>query len=235
MNDKVVLITGGAGNLGRSVSRAFLQAGARVAIPFYKTDHASTLDEMTAEFGDRLTTFALDLTTERGAEQAIRQVVEWGGRLDALAHLVGGYTGGLRLADTPYELWMRMVELNMTTAYLTSRFAIPQLLASGSGSLVFVSSRAAFEAGSGRSAYAATKAGVVALAKAIAEEYGPDGLRSNVIVPDTIDTEDNRRSQPDADHSRWISPEEVARVILFLASPESRAVNGAALTVYGPH
>jgi NAD(P)-dependent dehydrogenase (short-subunit alcohol dehydrogenase family) len=234
MDDRVVLVTGGAGNLGQAVTRAFLEAGGRVAVPFYKTDPASALDELSQQYGSRLYTFALDLTTERGAEQAVRQVVEWGGGLSAVAHLVGGYSGGVPLAQTPIEIWNRMIELNMTSAFLISRFAIPELLATGGGSFVFVSSRAAFEQRDNCAAYSATKAGLITLSKAIAEEYGPQGIRSNVIVPDTIDTEDNRRAMPDADHGRWISPEAIARVIIFLASNRSSAINGASVPVYGP-
>lgn len=233
MKDTVVLVTGGAGNLGRSVTRAFLQAEARVAVPFYKTDQVSALDDLRSEFGNRLYTFALDLTTERGAEQAVRQVVEWGGMLGTVVHLVGGFFGGLRLVDTPFEAWKRMIELNMTSSYLITRFAVPPLLESGGGSLVFVSSRAAFEGRANRSAYAASKAGVVALAKAVAEEHGHEGLRSNVIVPDTIDTEENRKAMPDADPTRFVSPDAIARVVVFLASPASAAINGAAVPVYG--
>jgi len=233
MKDRVVLVTGGAGNLGGAVTRAFLEAGSRVAVPFYKTDQASALDDLAAEFGSRLFSFALDLTTERGAEQAIRQVIEWGGSLEAVTHLVGGYSGGFRLADTSLATWNRMVELNLTSAYLISRFAIPPLLDGGGGSFVFVSSRAAFDARAGSAAYAVTKAGLITLGKAIAEEYGPGGIRANVIVPDTIDTEDNRRTMPDADHSRWTRPEDIARVITFLASGQSAAINGAAIPVYG--
>src|SRR5690606_37529161 len=114
-------------------------------VPFYKTDQVSALDDLRSEFGNRLYTFALDLTTERGAEQAVRQVVEWGGMLGTVVHLVGGFFGGLRLVDTPFEAWKRMIELNMTSSYLITRFAVPPLLESGGGSLVFVSSRAAFE------------------------------------------------------------------------------------------
>jgi NAD(P)-dependent dehydrogenase (short-subunit alcohol dehydrogenase family) len=233
MNDKVVLVTGGAGNLGRAVTTAFLEAGARVAVPFYKTDSPSALEDVSREHGSRLHSFALDLTTERGAEQAVRTVVEWGGGLDSVVHLIGGFSGGATLAETPLELWTRMVDLNMTSAYLVARFAIPRLLDRGGGTLVFVSARAVFEIRSGRAAYAATKAGLITLAQSIGEEYGPRNIRSNVIVPDTIDTEDNRRAQPDADRSKWISPDSIARVILFLASPASKVVNGAALPVYG--
>lgn len=234
MNNKVVLVTGGAGNLGQAVSRAFLEAGARVAIPVYKTDHTSALDQLKSSFGDRIHSFALDLTTERGAEQAIRQVVEWAGSLTTVAHLVGGYTGGTRLADTPIEVWNRMIDLNMTSAYFMARFAIPQLLESGGGSFVFVSSRAAFEKRNERAAYSVTKAGLISLARAIAEEYGKEGIRSNVVVPDTIDTEANRQAMPDADRSTWIKPDSIARVILFLASDEARAINGASVPVFSP-
>jgi NAD(P)-dependent dehydrogenase (short-subunit alcohol dehydrogenase family) len=234
MNNKVVLVTGGAGNLGHAVSRAFLEAGARVAIPVYKTDHTPELDQLKSAFGDRIHSFALDLTTERGAGQAIRQVVEWAGSLTTVAHLVGGYTGGTRLADTPIEVWNRMIDLNMTSAFFMARFAIPQLLENGGGSFVFVSSRAAFEKRNERAAYSVTKAGLISLARAIAEEYGKEGIRSNVVVPDTIDTEANRRAMPDADRSTWIKPDSIARVILFLASDEARAINGASVPVFSP-
>jgi NAD(P)-dependent dehydrogenase (short-subunit alcohol dehydrogenase family) len=233
MKDRVVLVTGGAGNLGQAVTRAFLAAGAKVAVPFYKTDQPSALDSIRGEFGDRLLAFALDLTTERGAEQAVRQVTEWGGKIDSVAHLVGGYVGGSRVTELPIESWNRMVELNMTSAYLVARFAVPVLLESGGGSFVFVSSRAAFDGRQGQSAYAATKAGLLSFARAVAEEYADEGVRANIVVPDTIDTEDNRAANPDANHERWVKPEEIADVIVFLASEQSRAINGAAIPVYG--
>jgi NAD(P)-dependent dehydrogenase (short-subunit alcohol dehydrogenase family) len=235
MNERVVLITGGAGNLGQVVTRVFLEAGVRVAVPFYKTDHTAPLDRLAATFGDRLNFYALDLTTERGAEQAVRQAVEWGGSLGAVVHLVGGYSGGTLLADTPLAVWTRMIDLNLTSAYLVSRFAIPRLLEAGQGgSLVFVSSRAALEGRRERGAYAASKAGLIALAQAIAEEYAARGLRSNVLLPDTIDTEDNRRAMPAANRTSWIAPEAVARTILFLASDASRAITGAAVPLFAP-
>ena len=234
MKDKVVLVTGGAGNLGQSVTRRFLSAGARVAVPFYKTDQPSALDPLRAEFGDRLHAFALDLTTERGAEQAIRQVQEWGGKIASVAHLVGGYSGGTKIADTPLGIWSRMVDLNLTSAYLVARFALPKLLDAGGGTFVFISSRAAYEGRAGQAAYSATKAGVTAFAQAVAEEYAASGIRSNVVVPDTIDTADNRRAMPNADPEGWTKPEAIADVVYFLASDDSRAINGAVVPVYGP-
>jgi NAD(P)-dependent dehydrogenase (short-subunit alcohol dehydrogenase family) len=233
MSDAVVLVTGGAGNVGRAVTRVFLEDGARVAVPFYKTDQPSALDSLRQEFGDRLHSFALDLTTERGAEQAVRQVVEWAGGLTTVAHMVGGYSGGVRLVDTSMELWDRMMDLNLRSAWLVARFAIPRMLERGGGSLVFVSSRAALEQRRSRGAYAVAKSALLTLTEALAEEHGEDNIRVNAVLPGTIDTEANRLSMPDADHDRWTQPEEIAHVIHFLASPAAAAVNGASVRVCG--
>lgn len=233
MNDRVVLVTGGAGNLGHAVTAAFLEAGARVAVPLYKTDRSDTLNDLQARHADRLYTFALDLTTERGAEQAVGQVVEWGGRIDGVAHLVGGYIGGAKLADTPPEVWDRMMDLNVKSAWLVARSAVPRMIDQGGGSLVFVSSRAALRGRSGHAAYAISKGALITLVESLAEEYSRDGIRVNTVLPGTVDTPANRRAMPDADHSRWTPPEEIARVMVFLSSDQSSAINGAAIPVYG--
>ncbi len=233
MKDKTVLVTGGAGNLGRIVTREFLDAGARVAVPFHKTDLPGALDELKSEAGDRLHTFALDLTTERGAEQAMRQSIEWGGRLDSVAHLIGGYIGGAHIGDTTIAVWDRMMELNLKSAFLASRYAVPRMLESGGGSLVFVSSRSAVREQAGHAAYAISKGGLLTLVESLAEEYRDRGIRANAVLPGTVNTEANRTAMPDSDPSRWVTPEEIARVIVFLASSQSAPINGAAIPVYG--
>jgi NAD(P)-dependent dehydrogenase (short-subunit alcohol dehydrogenase family) len=233
MNDSVVLITGGAGNLGRAVTRAFLEAGARVAVPYYKAEVPQVLSELQNEFGERVLCFALDLTTELGAEGAVRDVVEWGGKLDALVHMIGGFHGGTPVADTPVEVWDRMLDLNLKSAFLIARAALPRMIQAGRGSLVFVSSRAARLRRSGRAAYAVAKAGLVTLAEAVAEEYRDQGIRANAVLLGTVDTEANREALPDVDHASWTSPEEIARTILFLASDAASTINGAAVPVYG--
>lgn len=233
MRDSIVMVTGGAGNLGRPVTRALLEAGARVVVPFYKTDLPTALDALRAEFGERLHVFALDLTTERGAEQAVEQAVEWGGRLDVVIHLVGGYTGGQKLGELPPEAWDRMMDLNLKSAWLIARHAIPRMLERGGGSLLYVSSRAALRERAGQAAYAVAKSALVTLVEAISEEYRMQGIRANAILPGTIDTGANRKAMPDADHDAWTLPEEIARVLLFLASPAAAPISGAAIPVYG--
>ena len=229
----VAFVSGGAGNLGRAVTAAFLEAGWRVLVALHHRDPKNALDALAQAHPGRLWTCLLDLTTELGARSAIRQAVEHGGRLDCVAHLMGGWAGGDTLADTSLGVWDEMMTLNLTSAFLLARSAIPPMVEQGSGSIVLVSSRAAKERRAKNAAYAVSKAGLLTLAEAIAEEYGSRGVRANAVLPGTIDTPANRRAMPDADHTRWTPPGEIARAILFLASPESRTVNGAAIPVYG--
>lgn len=229
----VAFISGGAGNLGRAVTRAFLDAGWRVSVALHHTDAKNALDELKSAHAGRISTCLLDLTTERGADSAIRQTVQWGGRLDAVAHLMGAYAGGAKVGDTSLGVWEGMLAVNLTSGFLLANAAIPRMLEGGGGSIVFVSSRAAREQRAGNGAYAVAKAGLIVLAQTIAEEYRDRGIRANAVLPGTIDTPANRRAMPNADASKWTAPEEIARVVLFLASPESAPVNGAAVPVYG--
>ncbi|HYH81982.1 MAG TPA: SDR family oxidoreductase [Longimicrobium sp.] len=229
----VAFISGGAGNLGRAVTAAFLDAGWRISVALHHTDRKDALDPLLKAHPGRVSTCMLDLATERGADSAIRQTVQWGGRLDAVIHLMGAYHGGAKVADTTQGVWDAMITVNLTSAFLLARAAIPRMLEGGGGALVFVSSRAAREKRSGNSAYAVAKSGLLVLAETIAEEYGDEGIRANAVLPGTIDTPANRQAMPDADASKWTPPDEIARVVLFLASPDAAPVNGAAVPVYG--
>jgi NAD(P)-dependent dehydrogenase (short-subunit alcohol dehydrogenase family) len=225
--DRVALITGGAGGLGRACVDAFLDDGWHVAVPTHRS--ADGLREPAARHGDRLTWFDADLTTEDGAARTVARTMEWGGRLDAVVHTVGAYAGSGPLHEAPVEEWDRMMDVNLRSAYLVARAALPRL---EGGSLVFVSSRAALRGRKGHAAYAVSKAALLTLVEAIAEEQ-KGRARANAVLPGTIDTPANRASMPDAKHGTWTPPEEIARVILFLASPASAPVSGAAVPVYG--
>jgi len=229
----VTMITGGAGNLGRAVTRAFLEAGHRVFVPLHRDDAQGTLDELNREFPGRLDACYLDLTTERGAAAAVRQALEWTGRLDGVAHLVGGWSGGVLLADTPTDLWDRMMDLNLRSAYLVARAALPEMVAGGGGSLVFVSSRAAREGRAKNAAYAVSKSALLTLTEVIAEEYAGSGVRAYAVLPDTLDTPANRAAMPSADASAWTPPETVAARIVHLCSGTGAVPNGTAVPVYG--
>lgn len=228
--DRVALITGGAGALGRACVDAFLSDGWQVAVPTHRAGGDDALRAAAARHGDCLTWFDADLTTEDGAARSVARTLEWGGRLDAVVHTVGGYAGGAPLHESPVEQWDRMMDVNLRSAFLVARAALPRIREDGS--LVFVSARAALRGRRGRAAYAVSKAALLALVEAVAEEQ-KGRVRANAVLPSTIDTPANRAAMPDADHGSWTPPEEIARVILFLASPASAPVSGGAIPVYG--
>ena len=221
------MVTGGAGNLGRAVTRAFLEAGHRVFVPLHKGD-AHTMDGLAHEFSGRVDSCHLDLTTERGAAAAVQEAFEWSGRLDSVAHLVGAWSGGVLLGDTPADLWDRMIDLNLRSAYLVARAALP-VLGEG-GTILFVSSRAARERRARNGAYAVSKSALLTLAEVIAEEY--PALRSYAVLPDTLDTPANRAAMPDADPSAWTSTEAVAARIVALCSSAAPEPSGSAISLY---
>jgi NAD(P)-dependent dehydrogenase (short-subunit alcohol dehydrogenase family) len=226
--ERVALITGGAGGLGRACVDLFLEDGWRVAVPTHHS--AEGLQEPAGRHGDRLTWFEADLTTEEGAARAVERTVEWAGRLDAVVHSVGGYAWTGPLHESAVADWDRMMDVNLRSAYLVARAALPRL--GEDGSLVFVSSRAALQGRKGHAGYAVSKAALLTLVEAIAEEQ-KGRARANAVLPGTIDTPANRAAMPDAKFGTWTQPAEIARVILFLASPASAPVSGAAVPVYG--
>lgn len=222
MTDRVALITGATGALGSVVAEVFAADGWRVATPSrHDPDDLSSPAKAV---------IAADVSTEEGAARAVEQALAWAGRLDAVVHTVGGYHGGAPLHETPVEAWDGMMSANLRSAFLVARAAIPRL--QEGGSLVFVSSRAALAGRKGHVAYAVSKAALLTLVEAIAEE-NRGRIRANAVLPGTIDTPDNRAAMPDARHERWTPPAEIARVILFLASDASAPVSGAAVPVYG--
>jgi NAD(P)-dependent dehydrogenase (short-subunit alcohol dehydrogenase family) len=154
------------------------------------------------------------------------------GRIDALINVAGGFRWQ-KLEEGDVDTWDRMFAINLKTAVVASRAVLPPLLAQGSGSIVHVGAGAAARAAAGMGAYAASKSGVLRLTESLAEELKDRGVRVNAVLPGTIDTPQNRADMPDADFSRWVAPEALADVVLFLISPAARAVNGAAVRVFG--
>jgi NAD(P)-dependent dehydrogenase (short-subunit alcohol dehydrogenase family) len=226
----VALVTGGTGGLGQAVVAELLDAGAQVVAPWLVE---AERDGIEAALGDRegLTLVEANLL-KGGAEPAVRAAAERG-ELSTVVNLVGGFAAGGRVHETEPEQFERMLALNLTTALNTSRAAIPGLLERGGGAIVCVGTKVAYEPFSGGAAYAISKSAVLALVRSLDVEYREDGIRANAIVPNIIDTPANRESMPDADHSKWVQPAEIARVIRFLCSEDSSPVSGAAIPVYG--
>jgi len=219
------IVTGGTGGLGAAVTQCMLDGGWEVVVPY---NAPQELERVAPH--DRLTLIEADLV-DAGA---VASVVERAGpSLRALVNLVGGFAMGGRVHETPIEEFERQFELNLRPTYLMCQAALPVMLAGGGGSIVCVSTRAALRPFAGAAGYIASKAAVLAFVDALAAEYTQDGIRTNAILPSVIDTPSNRASQPDADHSKWVAPEAIGRVIRFLCSDDSAPTSGAHLPVYG--
>ncbi|WP_162236840.1 SDR family NAD(P)-dependent oxidoreductase [Sphingomonas sp. Leaf208] len=213
-----VLITGASGALGHAVVRRFAEYGWRVA------SLGTSADRDDGRF------VAGDLAEEHNAKQVVDDAAAWLGGIDAFVHLAGAFrwieVGSSTLAD-----WRALFDANVATAVATTNAVRPHLLARAS--MVFVGARSAEPAGAGFGPYAAAKSGVARLAEALSRELAPR-IRVNVVLPAIIDTPQNRADMPDVDPSLWTSPDAVADAIVFLATPASRAVNGALLPVGNP-
>ncbi len=155
------------------------------------------------------------------------------GQIDVLANTVGGYRGGTPVHETDPDQLALLLDLNARTAYTISQAVIPAMLARGRGRIVHVAARAGLHGGAKMAAYSMAKSAVIRLVEALAAEHKHSGITVNCVLPGTIDTPQNRAEMPDADHSRWVAPEAIADVIAFLASDAARAVQGAAIPVYG--
>jgi NAD(P)-dependent dehydrogenase (short-subunit alcohol dehydrogenase family) len=224
MADRTALVTGGAGGLGRSVVEELLGAGWRVVVPVEK---AGDLDER-----DGLSLVTADLTDPDDVARAVRAAVaEEGAPLRAVVNLVGGFAAGQPVADTPLEDFERLFALNLRPTYLVTQAALPRLAAAGGGSIVCVGSSAALNPFAGGAGYAASKAAVIAFARAVAAEGKPDGVRCNAIVPTQIDTPANRAVMPASEHHKLVPPERIAKVVAFLCGGDSAAISGAAVPV----
>jgi NAD(P)-dependent dehydrogenase (short-subunit alcohol dehydrogenase family) len=228
MTGRVYAITGAFGALGSAVAKAAAARGARLALIDFAKEPPAGLPS-----GDEVLVLAgVDLTDPASAKHAIDAVTERFGGLDALVNVAGGFRWELHEGGDP-ETWRTLFKLNVETTANASRAALSALKRSGSGRIVNVGANGAVKAAAGMGAYAASKAGVHRLTEALAEELKADGVTVNAVLPSIIDTAVNRADMPDADHSAWVKPEDLASVILFLASEEARAVTGALVPVTG--
>jgi NAD(P)-dependent dehydrogenase (short-subunit alcohol dehydrogenase family) len=224
MQDKVVIITGASGALGKVVAEEALARGARVAA----VDHAPSSLSPTS---NRIELGGVDLTDAAQAKKAIDAAAAHLGRVDVLINIAGGFAFET-VADGDAATWQRMYALNVTTALNASRAAIPHLLASNAARIINIGALGALQAGAGMGAYAASKSGVHRLTEALAAEH-KGKITVNAVLPSIIDTAANRASMPKADFAKWVTPKELADVILFLASDAASAVTGALLPVNG--
>jgi NAD(P)-dependent dehydrogenase (short-subunit alcohol dehydrogenase family) len=221
---KIIVVTGALGALGRVVADVALSRGARVA----GIDHAPSQMPATAE---RIEIGGIDLSDPAQANAAVEAAAKHFGKLDALINIAGGFAFET-VGDGDIKTWLRMHALNVLTALNTSRAALPHLAASKAGRIVNIGAMGALQAGSGMGPYAASKAGVHRLTEALASEW-KGKITVNAVLPSTIDTTANRADMPKADFAKWVTPQELAEVILFLASDAASGITGALIPVSG--
>jgi NAD(P)-dependent dehydrogenase (short-subunit alcohol dehydrogenase family) len=226
MKGKVVLVTGANGGLGSYVTQAFLDAGAAVVGTSRKIQQ-SDFDSPSFR------AMAAEISTGESAKVLVDQVLTRFGRLDVLAHTVGGFAGGQSIADTDDATFQRMFDLNLNSVFHILRATIPPLRQTGDGRIIAIGSRAAAEPGAGVGAYSGSKAAMVSLIRTVALENKDAGLRANVILPGTMDTPANRKAMPNANFSKWVRPAAVAGLITWLAGDAGKDINGAVIPVYG--
>jgi NAD(P)-dependent dehydrogenase (short-subunit alcohol dehydrogenase family) len=230
---KVALVAGGTGGLGRAVSLAFLEEGAKVVVTYRDQKELDALKREAGGNGSSLAGYSADVTDESSVRQLFDKILAQHGRVDALVNTVGAYAGGVNLWEVESKTFDQMIALNLRSGYVLARVAVPAMLKQKSGSILNISSKAAVDHGAGASAYAASKAGALALMDSLAAEVKGSGVRVNSILPSIIDTEANRKAMATADFAKWPKPVDIARVILFLCSDEAKVIHGAAIPVYG--
>jgi len=216
-----VLITGAGGGLGTAVAKSFLDTGATV-IGVEREWHAAPAFHAVSA----------DLTTSDGCEKMVAESLKHG-PIDALIHTVGGFGGGAPVSETTDQSWDSMLNLNLRVAFLTLRAVLKPMTAAKRGRIVAIGSRAAVDPIPNFSAYSVSKAALVALIKNVAAETKDLGITANAVLPSTIDTPANRKAMPKADFSKWVTPESIANLLLFLASEKSGDVSGAVIPIYG--
>jgi NAD(P)-dependent dehydrogenase (short-subunit alcohol dehydrogenase family) len=226
MTARTALVTGATGGLGTHVTQALLEAGFAV-VGLAPKVHPHDFDH------PHFTALPATLDSLTAAKQAVETILAHFGKIDVLAHLVGGFAGGQSVADTDDATFQRMLDMNLNSSFHILRAVLPPMRQAGSGRIIAIGSRAAESPGAMVGAYSASKAALVSLIRTVAIENKDFGITANVILPGTMDTPANRKDIPGADTTQWVQPASVASLIVWLAGDGGKDVTGAAIPVYG--
>jgi len=233
LSERVVIVTGGGGGVGRTVTLRWLAAGAQVLVAEARQTPIDALRQAYTGPADRLAGIVADITTEAGAAAMVAEAERvFGTAADTLIHLVGGFAMGPTDAPEAPDIWDRMISLNLNSAFHCYRAVLPALRARGGGWIVGLASRTAVTPPAQLAAYAASKAGQIALTHSLSEEVKGEGIHVNVLLASTIDTPANRQAMGDAAAVNWVRPDDIADATLYLCSERAAAVHGATLEVY---
>ena len=230
---QIVMITGASGNLGTSITKQFLSSGANLVLIDHGLERLNRIFPEIIESDEHLVVQGIDINDESILESVVNNAIDKFRRIDVLVNTVGGYRGGSPLYETSYDTWKFLFDLNALPVYNLAIVVTPFMLEAKSGKIINIAARLALRGSANNAAYSAVKSVVVRLTEGMAAELINEGINVNCVLPGTIDTPQNRASMPNADYSRWVTPDAIADVILFLASDAARAVTGASIPVYG--
>lgn len=229
-SNRVILVTGGTGALGSVVTKAFIGCNAKVISTYVNNMKMEGLDE---EMKSRVELIRADLGMEDQVKTLVSNILRKYNEIHIVVNVVGGYLGGRGVAELDQKEWDLMMTMNLKSAFLVSKHVIPQMMSSKAGKIVHVSSRSGLKSVGYDSAYAASKAGLIRFVESLSEEVKDFNINVNCIMPSIIDTEANRKTMPNADFSKWVQPQDLANIVLFLCSEDSKAITGSAIPTYG--
>lgn len=227
----VVLVAGGTGALGRAVSVAFLERAAEVVVTYRNAQEFDGLKRAAGTRASALQGQEVDVTNDSAMKRFVQKVVAERGPIDVVVNTVGAFAGGGKLWEEDPKVFEQMLTANLRSGYAISRAVVPQMIKQKRGVFINIASRAAVDHAAGVASYAASKAAAVALMDSLAAELKGTGVRVNSVLPSIIDTPANRKAMPKADFAQWPKPEEIARVILFLASNDAKLIHGESISV----
>lgn len=232
-NPRTILIAGASGGVGTAVVKKFYDLGDNIVLGGRKLDGLESTASSLSLADDRFMYGTADQTDPAAVKTMVQEAITRFGAIDVLVNVTGGWQGG-QVASTEPSKWEFMMALNLNSAFYIANAVLPGMIERESGKLIFVSARPAETLSGGATAYSTSKAGVNALVKNISSEVRDNFINVNAIAPSTVDTPANRSSMPNADFSKWVTPESLAEVIAFLASDAAKDVHGAIVPVYGP-
>jgi NAD(P)-dependent dehydrogenase (short-subunit alcohol dehydrogenase family) len=228
---KVVVVTGASGNLGQAAVRAFAGEGASIVLVGRSADE---LNKLIGEDSSRYFACPADVGDPASVDALVQQVEQRFGRIDVLAHTVGGFASGQPVHEAGVDVWDKMMNLNAKTVYVTCGRVAKHMVDKGVyGKIVAILSKHTYAGSANAAAYSASKAAAQRVVESMAAELGKNGINVNAIVPSMIDTPQNRAASPNADYSKWVQPEEIAQTILYLCSDAAHSINGASVNIYG--
>ncbi len=232
-SERIVLVTGAAGNLGKAVISLFLNSGATVCALDHKQGRiAGGLNQAVSI--EKLHLFEnVDVTNRKAMTTLAEQVIEQVGTVGVLVNTVGGFMMGEMVHEISPDSWKHMMTLNVQSFLNLAHAFVPMMVKQKRGKVISVGSRASLQGGANTGAYGAAKSALLSLTESMAAELLPHHIQVNCVLPGTIDTPENREAMPNADFEKWVQPKQVAQVILYLASSASDAVSGVAIPVYG--